>query len=360
MAANSPVSNEVVFYPPRVWGLDYHFNTFNKLYVADILSLKPYPSYPGAFAYKNHPIYKVDVMGVVVRKDDRQKLFLYSVDDGTGVVNCCCWKYHFWNNDEQGNTAGFSPELCSLLESLEKERKEEVGAYELGDLVHVRGKLKLFRDMMEIVAHYHCKIDNPQSQVTRMLELPNLYRQCYDKVFVPPYKIQQELLRTNKGTALSTQKYQSLRQQLTGRIQLFLHKEKMEEFSHSDLLKDQQIAELVTEMDKERDSSVVVDQVLRRLEEEEGVVCCRRRSSPPYENLMRTSPLERLIGTVLERECVKSKYAEKGCHYLHLLDELKKTVQYSGLHHTALLHVLARLETDSDVIRITDKCYRPL
>ena len=52
--------------------------------------------------------------------------------------------------------------------------------------------------------------------------------------------------------------------------------------------------------------------------------------------------------------------AEKGCHYLHLLDELRRTVQYSGLHNTALLHVLERLETSSDVIRVTDKCYMPL
>jgi hypothetical protein len=43
------VTNELVFYPPNLWGLDYHFNTFNKLYVADILSLQSYPSYPGEY-----------------------------------------------------------------------------------------------------------------------------------------------------------------------------------------------------------------------------------------------------------------------------------------------------------------------
>jgi hypothetical protein len=51
---------------------------------------------------------------------------------------------------------------------------------------------------------------------------------------------------------------------------------------------------------------------------------------------------------------------EKGCHYLHVQDELQRTVQYSKLHKTALLHVLARLETNSDVIRVTDRCYMPL
>ena len=49
MATESAVFNEPVFYPPRLWGLDFHFNTFNKLYIADILTLKPYPAYPGMY-----------------------------------------------------------------------------------------------------------------------------------------------------------------------------------------------------------------------------------------------------------------------------------------------------------------------
>ena len=48
------------------------------------------------------------------------------------------------------------PELQSQLAALKEERENAVCAYELGDLVHIRGKLKLFRDMMEIVAYYHC------------------------------------------------------------------------------------------------------------------------------------------------------------------------------------------------------------
>ena len=49
MATESVVFNEPVFHPPRLWGLDFHFNTFNKLYIADILTLKPYPAYPGMY-----------------------------------------------------------------------------------------------------------------------------------------------------------------------------------------------------------------------------------------------------------------------------------------------------------------------
>ena len=48
------------------------------------------------------------------------------------------------------------------------------------------------------------KIDDPSCQMKRMQELPNLYRQCYDKPFVPPYIIQQEIA----SDGLPTQKSQ--------------------------------------------------------------------------------------------------------------------------------------------------------
>ena len=35
------------FYPPDVWGLDYQFNIYNKMYIKDILEMKEYQMYPG-------------------------------------------------------------------------------------------------------------------------------------------------------------------------------------------------------------------------------------------------------------------------------------------------------------------------
>ena len=34
--------------------------------------------FTGAFSYKNHPIYKVDVLGVVVKKVENSKCFIYA------------------------------------------------------------------------------------------------------------------------------------------------------------------------------------------------------------------------------------------------------------------------------------------
>ena len=63
-----------------------------------------------------------------------------------------------WPDEQRRNSSSISqlpPELRAQLAGLEVERENEVPAYELGDLVHIRGKLKLFRDMMEVVAYYH-------------------------------------------------------------------------------------------------------------------------------------------------------------------------------------------------------------
>lgn len=64
MAAESAVWEEPVFYPSRLWGLDFHFNTFNKLYIADILAFKPYPMYPGMLIHKNKTDYKTDFCSI--------------------------------------------------------------------------------------------------------------------------------------------------------------------------------------------------------------------------------------------------------------------------------------------------------
>ncbi|WAR23445.1 hypothetical protein MAR_037114 [Mya arenaria] len=52
-------------------------------------------------------------------------------------------------------------------------------------------------------------------------------------------------------------------------------------------------------------------------------------------------------------------YSEKGCHYLHILDELHATLPYSKLKKEALMYCLNQLEAQSDVIRTTHAHYLP-
>ena len=85
------------FYPEDNWGLDFYFQTYNKMFICDIVALCEYPMFPGAYSYLNHPIYKVDIIGIIVKVDQNSKCFMYEVDDGTGVICCSCWKVSYSN-----------------------------------------------------------------------------------------------------------------------------------------------------------------------------------------------------------------------------------------------------------------------
>ena len=50
---------EPSFYPPYKWGLGYMARTNSKLFIKDILELKPMPMFPMAYEFHGHPIYNV-------------------------------------------------------------------------------------------------------------------------------------------------------------------------------------------------------------------------------------------------------------------------------------------------------------
>lgn len=78
--------------PSMLWGLDPVFSAYSRLYITDILLMKESRQVPGVYFYKTHPIFKVDVLGTVVYKREREDFYCYGVDDSTGVINCLCWK----------------------------------------------------------------------------------------------------------------------------------------------------------------------------------------------------------------------------------------------------------------------------
>ena len=38
---------QMQFHPPELWGLDYQFNVYNKMYIRDILQMNQYSMFPG-------------------------------------------------------------------------------------------------------------------------------------------------------------------------------------------------------------------------------------------------------------------------------------------------------------------------
>ncbi|XP_016114862.1 CST complex subunit STN1-like [Sinocyclocheilus grahami] len=192
MAVN-PADADADELPSVLWGLDPVFSAYSRLYITDILQMKESRQVPGVYFYKTHPLFQVDVLGTVVYKREREDFYCYGVDDSTGVINCLCWKNEKWNDqgestecrDPSGSSRGFNIE-DELKRLKEAERKSTV--LEIGDLLRVRGTLKTSRDAREIRATSFYKVNDPLMavQISRMLEMPQLYRKCYDQLFQMP------------------------------------------------------------------------------------------------------------------------------------------------------------------------------
>ncbi|XP_064125423.1 CST complex subunit STN1 isoform X8 [Loxodonta africana] len=179
--------------PSLLWGLDPVFLAFAKLYVRDILDLKESRQVPGIFFYNGHPVKQVDVLGTVVGVRERDAFYSYGVDDSTGVINCICWKKlsNTESSSAQTATAASNPardlSLTSQLKKLQETIQQRT-KIEIGDLIRIRGYVRTYREEREIHATAYYKVDDPvwSFQISRMLELPVIYRKVYDQPFHSP------------------------------------------------------------------------------------------------------------------------------------------------------------------------------
>ncbi|XP_072477593.1 CST complex subunit STN1 isoform X3 [Notamacropus eugenii] len=220
--------------PSLLWGLDPVFLAFAKLYVKDILSIKESQQAPGVFFYNGHPIKQVDVLGTVVGVRERESFYSYGVDDSTGVINCICWK-------NSQDTKSSSAKVCSSvtggqsLTSLFRKLQETIDKktkLEIGDVVRMRGYIRVYREQREIHASSYYKVDDPvwNVQITRMLELPDIYRKVYDQPFPNGTVVKEEPV-SNPGT-LDLSSQTGL---LSEKIQDFLVENKVQSFYQQEL-----------------------------------------------------------------------------------------------------------------------------
>uniref|UniRef100_UPI00358FFCA1 CST complex subunit STN1-like isoform X4 n=1 Tax=Myxine glutinosa TaxID=7769 RepID=UPI00358FFCA1 len=150
------------------WGLDSIHRCHVRLFIADVLRLVP---------------------SVTV-----------SVDDGTGVISCTCWKQtrSFLQSDDPALN---SPALEVLWGAASRGRSWDTGEYSkevvvalptLGLQARIRGRIQEFRNQREIFATNYAFLVDPllSLQICHMLELPCLYRDVYDQSFNPSPKHQ--------------------------------------------------------------------------------------------------------------------------------------------------------------------------
>lgn len=365
MASNRPSSSQadgLQFFPQQFWGLSYHFSVFNKMYIADILNMQEYPHCPGAFVYNNHPIYKVNVLGVVVKRVENSKAVIYAVDDGTGVILCCCWKVVDQRRTASAVSCKGLP--CLLWKKVTEIDQSDEEGYSLGDQICVKGILKVFRDKKEVVAKVHYKVDDALSHVARMCELPNLYMQCYDVPFELPLKVQQAQNLNGQLMGNCNKTELSLVEEMKAVIYDYisksdhivdLHVNDLLGFAKVQIILDKIKADKCARQEKELE--LLMHSLL--LLEDDGLVARRSDRRNLFEVLLNKSKLERHIVQILEKETTLTQYSEKGCHYMHILDELHKTTKYAKVRRETVNFCLDKLEAQSEVIRSTHSHYLP-
>ncbi|XP_029594683.1 CST complex subunit STN1 isoform X1 [Salmo trutta] len=374
--AKEPEGDSVWEEPPSVlWGLDPMFNAFNRLYVKDILQMRESCLVSGIYFYNSHPIFKVDVLGTVVYKREREDFFCYGVDDGTGVINSLCWKDEQWRDQGDPATSGarsfgssargdFNP--ANELKKL-RQAQHSSSHLEIGELLRVRGPVKTSRQQREIMASTYYKVSDPVMavQISWMMEVPQLYRQCYDKPFQLDSSAQNPNIQGGSASYLLGRATHILKD--------FLKEKEVTRFRPSDVqdllqrLVSRQPQKTASEQEPEAGPSSGPPTSFKQLGEllqkslqilqDEGLVFRKVKSQDEvYHVTERDKDLLMAVRDILLEDCRREKYAEKGCHILHVLSSVRQ--RYSrNVSKAALELVLKALECNSDIISTSDSHY---
>ncbi|PKK28174.1 oligonucleotide/oligosaccharide-binding fold containing 1 [Columba livia] len=344
--------------PSLHWGMDPVFSAFARLYIKDIKEMRESKQVPGIFFYNGHPVRQVDVVGIVVQRKERDAFFNYGVDDSTGVINCVCWKNPMVLETSLSGRPR-TPSSLTVLEQMKKlqEMVSQKTRLEIGDVVRVRGQIRTYRQQREVQALCFYKVDDPvcDVQISRMLELPCLYREVYDKPF-PCSGLEGQNFSINM---------------LYEKVKGFLLENKIQTFYQQELETIDSLVSLIShhllhsflpiQVKSKNDSSSkrihsVFKEAIRMLQEK-GVVFQKPSSSKDlYHVTDHDKELLKVTLDVIKEDCRKPRHAEKGCHFLHVLSCVQQSYNPS-LAEVVMHRVLELLESNSDVVSTMEGYY---
>ncbi|XP_035185552.1 CST complex subunit STN1 isoform X2 [Oxyura jamaicensis] len=347
--------------PSLFWGLDPVFSAFARLYIKDIKEMRESKQVPGIFFYNRRPVRQVDVVGIVVHTKERDAFYSYGVDDSTGVINCVCWK----NPMVAERSLSGCPSTLSSLKVLEQMKKlQEMVSQKtklvIGDVVRVRGYIRTYRQQREIQASCFYKVDDPvcDVQISRMLELPCLYREVYDKPFQSPGEGQSGPEGLDFSIYILHEKVKDFL--LENKIQTFYQQE-LETIDTLVSLAGGSLSGPSCQVNSKSDSSSkrihsVFKEAIRMLQEK-GVVFQKPSSSKDlYHVTDHDKELLKVTLDVVKEDCRKPRHAEKGCHFLHVLSCVRQNYNPS-LAEVVMHRVLELLESNSDVVSTMEGYY---
>ncbi|XP_058527429.1 CST complex subunit STN1 isoform X3 [Ochotona princeps] len=342
---SSPVEEET---PALMWGLDPVFLAFARLYVRDILDMKESQQVPGVFFYNGHPIKQVDILGTVIEKREKDSFYSYGAQASPSAAQ------------ELSLTSQFK----KLQETIEQKTKIEIG-----DIVQIRGNVRIYREEREIHATTYYKIDDPMwsIQICRMQELPNIYRRVYDQPFHSPSLEKEETQNSNP----STLDLAHLTCLLSEKVKEFLEENRVPSFYQQELEAVESLMSLANQpvihsacpdqVDCKKDTtSKAIHSIFKnaiQLLQEKGLVFQKDAGFDKLYYVTREDKdLHRKIHQIIREDCQKPHLAEKGCHLRHILACARLNLSVD-LSEAVLQRVLELLEDQSDVVSTLEHYY---
>ncbi|KAK5799010.1 hypothetical protein F5H01DRAFT_326817 [Linnemannia elongata] len=162
--------------PMTTWGLDPLLHVPFQLMIFQVHALVPVPACEGVYSHHGHPVGMVEIMGVIQSVNRALKYISYTVDDGTGAIQCVMWipDNHLTVQD------------TNSIQGLKM--------FSLGDVVKVKGYLEAFRDSMQIDVQPGCIVgyEDPNAETLFRLQVLNLERNVYSKPVELPYFVRQQ------------------------------------------------------------------------------------------------------------------------------------------------------------------------
>ncbi|KAM6443379.1 CST complex subunit STN1 isoform 1-T2 [Liasis olivaceus] len=352
--------------PSLLWGLNPVFSSFARLYIKDILEMKESKQVPGIFFYNKHPIRQVDIFGTVVLIKEKDAFYIYGVDDSTGVISCTCWKNALAEKKKLSDFES-QPSTLSGLNLTDLVRNLQIAIHkktrlEIGDLIRVRGSIRIYRQQREIKASMYYKVDDPmyEVQISRMLELPRLYRDIYDKVFQFSEETQSNHGASDElGSIILSKKIRDFL--LRNKIQSF-YKQELE--TVEDLVSLARQDGLSTTAEQTGSKAGPCSRLIRhsfmeaiKLLQKNGVLF-QKSKTPQYMYYVteQDTELHKVILEVIRADCKRPKYAEKGCHLRHILSCIQQS--YNPCVTEAVVRCLLDwLEINSEVVTTMEEYY---
>lgn len=148
-------------------------NTHAKLMSRDIHRLRPSPTEANCFSLGGISwVTRVETVGTIVSRDMTTNFLKFSVDDGTGCVTCIMWL-------NQLTSSYFNRFDSSTILLYSRAARKQAGAIRIGAVARVRGRVGLYRGVMQITVSVVVIERDPNAEILHWLECIRLGRSCY-------------------------------------------------------------------------------------------------------------------------------------------------------------------------------------